>query len=652
MKNKILVSVMSVVLGVSVFVTNMKICYAEGPNDSVVNEQLTKEQAIEDINFVLNVIKQNHVSAIEKIPDEVLEQKEIEINNLPEKLSVAEEWMHISSIVGKLHDAHTCVSIPPFLVNRLPFDIETVNNKFFCTSGDFKDHEIIAINGIEIDDLYKVFKGHFSYEIEEWTQYNFFEGNLNFIPEWKLLLSGINISDPIEVTFKLDDRELKQNFNLVPIEHLSVPEEPCVSYKIDVEKDIGIFKLNKGNYNKEFNNAVYEFFFEVKENKIKNIVVDLRNNSGGNPQCDNLFSIYLKDMSRLFYWRTETRKGNMLIKGCEPEIKQYVIGLREILPLFDGNIFILTSHGTFSAGMAFATTLSDNNWGKVVGEVPGNSPTFFAGFTETHNLPHSKLKFYTTFRRVYRPDHSKDPDRLVPDIPVPAKDALDKVYEIVDEQINYQIIETEHFKIIYPKSEIPKTEEVTRPLENNYERVTRDLGVTLDKKITVKLFKEKISLHKSIGCYGKNNLEWITGAVNNGIIKSTLELDTNHLKQVLVHEFTHIVTEKLNPDYIPFVLKEGIATYEAGQKNLKDKLIFIKSLPDDCGWIFKGQFSQDLSYSFAYSFTEFIIENFGYEKIIELLKVDYKHNKFDLSSVESIYKRWANNLLSICQEQG
>ncbi len=226
---------------------------------------------------------------------------------------------------------------------------------------------------------------------------------------------------------------------------------------------------------------------------------------------------------------------------------------------------------------------------------------------------------------------------------MPAKDALNKVYEIIDEQTNYQTLETEHLKIIYPKSEFSKAEEVSKELESNYERITKNLGATLDEKVTVKLFEDKTSLHKSIGCYGKKKLEWVTGTGSKGIIKSTLELDINHLKQVLVHEFTHIVTEKINSDYIPFVFREGIATYEAGQKNLKDELKSIKSLPSECDWLFKCQFS---NYSLAYSFTEFITENYGYEKIIEFLKADYRHNKFDLDSIKGIYKAWVGSVLT------
>lgn len=217
--------------------------------------------------------------------------------------------------------------------------------------------------------------------------------------------------------------------------------------------------------------------------------------------------------------------------------------------------------------------------------------------------------------------------------------------EFVDNQ-NYQTFETEHFKIIYPESLLSKTEEACAELERNYEKILSDLKTSLGQKTTVKLFANKTTFHKSIGCYGKTELEWVTGTSCNGVIKSTLELEINHLKKVLVHEFTHVITEKLNPDYVPFIFKEGIATFEAGQRDLKDKLNLLKELPPACDWLFKGQFSPDLSYPIAYSFTEFIVENYGYEKIIAILKSDFRHNKFDLNSIKNIYESWSESILT------
>lgn len=436
MKNKILSVVLSGLLLVSSNIANFKANAAGGEGyEERVKQDLTRAQVIEDINFVLDVIKQNHVAATEKIPDEVLTQKEMEISKLPESLSVVEEWKIISRIASKLHTAHTWVSVPIFLWNRLPFDTEMVNKQFFCKSGELKDFQITAINGISIEDLYENFKKHFSYEIEERAQYVFFENPSTFITGYKLEASGINTSEPVEVTFKKGSETTNRKFDLVPIEESGELSEPWVYYKIDKENGVAIFTLNECTCDEEYLENLKNFFCEVRKNNIKNIVVDLRKNCGGESSVQDYFAACLKnfnhDEAKKFI--ADVRNGDTITfhVSCEKD-KDAVSEFRKSIDLFEGNVFVLTSHGTFSSGMWFATFFSDNNWAKIVGEVPGNSPTSFGDLTQWYVLPNSKLSFQTCFKKFYRPDPTKNPDRLIPDVEVSAKYALEKVYEIIE----------------------------------------------------------------------------------------------------------------------------------------------------------------------------------------------------------------------------
>ena len=51
-------------------------------------------------------------------------------------------------------------------------------------------------------------------------------------------------------------------------------------------------------------------------------------------------------------------------------------------------------------------------------------------------------------------------------------------------------------------------------------------------------------------------------------------------------------------------------------------------------------------YELAYSFTEFIVKNYGYDKMIELLKVDYQNNEFNFEIIKDIYYEWRNLMLN------
>lgn len=422
------------------------------PGKQDINFEITKEQAVEDINYALKIIKDNHVSSVEKVPDEVTNQAKIEIENLDDKVSAVDEWRAISRIFSKLHDAHTRAVSPDFLNKRLPFDTEYECGKFTCTSGDFKGSEITAINDISIQDLYKIFQNHYSYEVDEWTEHSFFETPSDFISEWKLALCGIDTSKPIKVSFNTKSGIQSKNFEMTEIKVPNEDSEPLVSYEIDVKNNLGIFKLNSCLVNlHEYAQTLFKFLTEVSQKKIKNIAIDLRKNVGGDSTVATLFALALKNLSEFKGPAMDIRNGDTL--QCRPahimnknDIEQYRVNLLgndyDKNLLFDGKVFLLTSHRVFSSAILFAELFQDNHLATIVGEIPGNSPAHFGnrvlGKDAQGNIiaidfetPNSKLTLRTTFKKFYRIDESKDGTKLIPDVEVPAKDALNKVYEII-----------------------------------------------------------------------------------------------------------------------------------------------------------------------------------------------------------------------------
>ncbi len=397
------------------------------------SECFTREQVIQDIDYVMDTIKKYHAGCLHGIPEEVLKQKELEIKNLSEKTNLVEEWRIISRILAKLHDAHSSTLPPKFLCrSRLPFDIEFNDNKFFCTSGEFKNAEVTEINGIKISDIYENFKLNFSYEIEEWAHVNFFRVTPFFV-RVTLAKAGIDTFKPVEVTFRTDNGVKTQKFEFVPVEFKSAHNSPFVSYKIDKENSVGIFTLNECRFNKEYIDEVDKFFADVAANNVKNVIVDLRRNVGGSNRVTYYFARYLKNLENIKMRKYEERIGDKIktfqIKYTSDELKEFQADRN----LFSGKVFILTSNVTFSSGMLFARDFSDNNLATLVGEIPGNSPMSFGDIlNHRYYTPNSKLGFNTTYKKLYRPDSTKDPNKLVPDVQVSAKDALNKVYEIIE----------------------------------------------------------------------------------------------------------------------------------------------------------------------------------------------------------------------------
>ena len=405
--------------------------YASTDNPDM-NKVLTKAQVLEDIDFVLAKIKDKHVSSVESIPEEVLKQKEEEISKLPENMTTLEEWRTISRIIAKLHDAHTAMWNSDALDKRLPFNTYVDDNKFYCMDGDLKDYQVTAINGISIDQLYQTFKEHYSHEIDECCRGFFFDFRYNFIQERPIALAGIDTNNTLEVTFQKGDDIKVGKFDLVYPE--DIEERPWISYKIDKENSVGIFTLDSCRDNDEFKQTVDKFFEEVAQNNIKNVIIDLRENLGGNSSVATYLASYIKKveiMDYIYFPSLDVRNGNEIIRGgvqkfTKEQIKPYM----QPKNLFDGELFITTSNISFSSAMMVAELFQANHLAKIVGEVPGNSPTSFGDIYDYYRTPNSRLFFTVTFKKFYAIEPTKDQERLIPDIQVPQKDAIDAIYNI------------------------------------------------------------------------------------------------------------------------------------------------------------------------------------------------------------------------------
>ena len=98
-------------------------------------------------------------------------------------------------------------------------------------------------------------------------------------------------------------------------------------------------------------------------------------------------------------------------------------------PSFEGNVYVLTNVGTFSAAKDFTMMISDNDLGKVIGEASGNLPDTY-GDCLVFVTPNTKLSFNISYKRWYRIDRTKAGQRIMPDYPCDPADALDKLFEL------------------------------------------------------------------------------------------------------------------------------------------------------------------------------------------------------------------------------
>ena len=79
--------------------------------------------------------------------------------------------------------------------------------------------------------------------------------------------------------------------------------------------------------------------------------------------------------------------------------------------------------------MYFAMLLSDNGLATLIGEIPGNMPSSF-GDILYFQTPNARLRLSVSYKYFLRADAFKEDLPLIPDIQVPAEEALNEALRL------------------------------------------------------------------------------------------------------------------------------------------------------------------------------------------------------------------------------
>lgn len=194
-------------------------------------------------------------------------------------------------------------------------------------------------------------------------------------------------------------------------------------------------------------------------------------------------------------------------------------------------------------------------------------------------------------------------------------------------------------------------------LENNYERISKDLEHTLPEKILVYTHSTQQRLHSALGVL--NGPAWLRAGYTWGILHMAPKECFTEIKaeKAAVHTLTQIMINQIN-ETAPYWLQQAVSAYE-GQWMTKDRIrnaVCEKyGKPDDSLNPGKDDLTQmnDMSkhyelfkesrgYEIAYTVAEFIVEGYGFPELVRLLKEPTNfQGVFQLSETE-FWGAWGN----------
>ena len=419
------------------------------------DDQISTEEAVEDLEYAMKYLRKLHPDFYNRVPENISQQYEIVKNQLEKYdcISVSALAREIESIFSILSDGHT-------FVRGNYSDREVL--KYYRKWAD-EGYEITAVNGISIEELLEQKSKYYSFEAVSW-QYEWLSDDIATMAGIDYL--GFDIKEGIEYTLTSADGQTKVEIcylddfvtwdEYLEFNNMDEPqtdEKSFVSYEIDTENSIALLYLAECTYNSEYINCVREMFEKVKAERIENVAVDLRSNGGGNDQVVSEFFKYLDiDSYKIasMGWRLGFLYLNLGSGVSEnPRYEDLV---------FNGNLYLLTSAGTFSSAMMFAEYVKDNKLGTIIGEAPGNNPNG-CGEVVFFKLPNSELFMQISTKRFYRADKECTDELVYPDIECDSELAMEEFVTIATDEQESGQLETDDVITAYITEDIEYSDE-------------------------------------------------------------------------------------------------------------------------------------------------------------------------------------------------
>lgn len=389
----------------------------------LLDERLSGKQAREDLTYLYEHLSDYHPAWLDgskNLTDAVKEQYQLELDTIGDEATVLQLWQAASRITNQMGDGHTGVTYP---------EANTLYLNDFTQLMEYGNP--VAVNGIMTDQIYKTYLQLISYEQESYAKALF--QNI-FYTKSNLEYCGVDTSNGVCYTFLVDGKEKEFYYDFVDFAQVKTDEmnssenegnTSFVTYQIDKDHDVAIFKLLSCVCNDEYLSVLDQFFTEVFEQQINHVIVDLCDNGGGNSWVANEFLRYI-DVDEYASWDSAVRYGWYLYKNKNVRYQN------EKKPqVFSGDIYVLTNIFTYSSAMDFAMLIRDNHLGIIIGETSGNLPDSYGDILD-FQMPNSKLAVSISFKRWYRLDQSKSGQPLTPDIEVEDNKALEKAYEEIE----------------------------------------------------------------------------------------------------------------------------------------------------------------------------------------------------------------------------
>lgn len=375
------------------------------PKKYTVHEVIAKSEYMADLEQLVKAVKRNHPQPYAFITPEEFDffvgrKKE----SISDATTMSEFVWLCKSVVALVGCGHTSTSVENVLELYpslfFPLEVMYVEDQLYITdplnNADVLDQgmEVISINGIDVKTLKRELNavinsdGYISSLRELQTNMNFRSHcafQLGFPETYTIEIRTNTGLKSIEL--KPSDQYPSKDNDLNPC-----PDNLC--FQMDADHSLGKITIKSFNYYNDnlplFQSFIDSCFKELELSQPDNLVIDLRNNYGGDPYCTSYLLQYLMEQPFRYF-----RKGST----------KWYKDLEQLLPIkqnrFKGNLYLLINGGCFSSTGHFLSLVKTHLNAVFVGQETGATfscnanPTSFL-LTNTGIQVYVATKIYQT----------------------------------------------------------------------------------------------------------------------------------------------------------------------------------------------------------------------------------------------------------------
>ena len=433
-------------------------------------------QMKEDVDTLVKDIIETHPNPFYRYPKKKFLQDVDSIKmSFVKDLNLIAFYLRVERLMAKLQDGHTDLEIPLIIYNTtnpliLPYIFNlSATEPFITCERPYrtikeqlpKKAEIISINDIPaekiVNDIIELNTGESRLYRAEYGNYYFENFYLEVLYKmngnYKIKYKNKGVVKTIHIMgIRLKELNERQKKFYDTTTNKSTSWETNYSLKL-IENKTAI--INFGSFDWHgFTRFTDSAFRTIKEKGIKNLIINLMDDGGGDSNVGDAFFQFILDKPFKQYDKVVGKNSALLKERLREHLVNKKTDSSDLALLarkngsidtvfyddtpiqknplrFFGKIYLLVNGRTFSSAADFAQCFNYYKRGVIIGEETGGLIKSYGDIVTTH-LPHTKLKL-TISTKLYFNVGAKENDwhGVIPDIIVPTDDALSKALEVI-----------------------------------------------------------------------------------------------------------------------------------------------------------------------------------------------------------------------------